>query len=138
MSMNSLVTETERGLQALSADLTAIRPGECLLCYVYRMLEVGCVGLRWSGLYRDERAPRATALERRLGEKGGYCDCEIFLNAYELAPQHWVVPEPFIDENGFEVEEDPSYPDPMPVCRGVRRGSTQGCALWVRRWRGGW
>jgi hypothetical protein len=113
-----------------------VRPGECLLCYVYRMLEFGCIGLRWALAYRDAVAPRATALKDRLGSKGGYCDCEIFLNAYELAPQYWIVPEEVEDELGYVVQEDPSYPEVLPACHGVRGGSVQGCSLWVRsrRW----
>ena len=82
MDTESLVTDTERELRILSTALTEPHERECLLCYVHRMLEYGCTGLRWAVRYRDLRAPRATAMERRLGEKGGYCDCEIFLNGY--------------------------------------------------------
>jgi Protein of unknown function (DUF2695) len=135
MTANTLVSDTERALQSLSAALTDPHAGECLLCYVYRMLELGCTGLRWARHYRDTQAPRATALEARLGQRGGYCDCEIFLNGYELAPEHWLPPEEYV-EGGVAYLSDPSYPDPMPRCRGVRRGSTQGCALWVRLRRG--
>jgi hypothetical protein len=135
MNANPLVSDTERELRTLSTALTDPRAGECLLCYVYRMLEFGCTGLRWARRYRDVRAPRATALEDRLGQRGGYCDCEIFLNGYELAPEHWV-PSEECAEDGVSYISDPAYPDPMPDCRGVRRGSTQGCALWVRLQRG--
>ena len=86
MNTEQLVTTTENELRILSSALTDPHDGECLLCYVYRMLEHGCTGLRWALHYRDLRAPRATALEARLGQKGGYCDCEIFMNAYEPAP----------------------------------------------------
>lgn len=136
MNTDSLISDTERELRTLSTELTDPHEGECLLCYVYRMLEHGCTGLRWARRYRDLRAPRATALEHRLGQKGGYCDCEIFLNAYDLAPTY-LVPAAEHVEDGVAYLTDPSYPDPMPQCRGARRGSTQGCALWVqqpRRW----
>jgi Protein of unknown function (DUF2695) len=64
--------------------LTAPRAGECLLRYTYRMMNSqGCDGtLRWAKRWRDLRAPRHTALERRLGSSGGYCDCEIFMNGW--------------------------------------------------------
>ena len=76
--------------------------------------------------YRDLRAPRATALERRLLSKGAGCDCEIFYNAYTYRPAYLVV-DP---ESGY-----PEFPeDPLPDCLGVGRGSTQPCALWVRRY----
>jgi hypothetical protein len=136
MNTKSLVSDAEDELRTLSAALTAPRERECLLCYVYRMLELGCTGLRWATRYRDLRAPRATALEERLGRKGGFCDCEIFMNGYELAPQYWVPAQEYV-EDGIAYETDPSYPDPLPSCLGVGRGSTKGCGLWVpqyRRW----
>ena len=135
MSTNQLVADIENELRSLSAALTDPREGECLLCYVYRMLKFGCNGLQWASRYRDVRAPRATALEQRLGRKGGYCDCEIFLNGYELAPEHWMPAQEYV-EGGVTYESDPAYPDPFPACKGVPRGSTQGCALWVPRRRG--
>jgi hypothetical protein len=99
------------------------------------MLEFGCIGLRWALHYRDVRAPRATALEHRLGRTGGFCDCEIFLNGYAPAPELWVPAQEYV-EDGVAYRTEPSYPDPMPSCRGVRGGSTRGCTLWVRRGRG--
>ena len=136
MTETSIVEETERELRDLGDRLTTPRDGECLLCFVQRALELGCnTTLRWATRYRDLRAPRATGLEARLGRVGGYCDCEIFLNGFELAPEHWVRPEP-VEEDGVVYVEDPHYPDPMPPCRGVRRGSTRGCELWVRLRRG--
>ncbi|HET7326589.1 MAG TPA: DUF2695 domain-containing protein [Nocardioidaceae bacterium] len=130
--MDPLVADAEQELRVLSTALTDPHASECLLCYVYRMLEYGCTGLRWAGRYRDLRAPRATALERRLGRTGGYCDCEIFLNGYELAPELWVPSEEYV-EDSVTYQTDPSYPDPIPACRGVRRGSTQSCRLWIRQ-----
>lgn len=134
MTASSVVEEAEHHLRRLAAELTGPHPDECLFCYVYRMLEYGCTGFRWVRRYRDLRAPRATALEERLGRVGGYCDCEVFLNGFELAPQHWVPRQGYV-EDGITYETDPSYPDPMPTCRGVGRGSTKGCTLWTRQWR---
>jgi hypothetical protein len=48
MDPESLVTDVERELRILSSSLTDPREGECLLCYVHRMLELGCTGLRWA------------------------------------------------------------------------------------------
>lgn len=124
--------EAEELLRALSARLTDPAEGECLLCYVHRMLEHGCHGLRWALRYRDLRAPRATALERRLQEKGASCDCEVFLNAYQLQEEHLVLGA-LLDVGGFPVGEVLEYPHPMPPCRGVRAGSTRPCALWRRQ-----
>ena len=131
------MADTERELRVLSTALTDLREGECLLCYVHRMLEYGCTGLRWAARYRDLRAPRATALEQRLGQKGGFCDREIFLNGYEPAPELWT-PEREVDEDGHTYHVEAVPPDQLPPCRGVRAGSTQGCTLWVRRRRGYW
>jgi hypothetical protein len=148
MNPDSLVADAEHELRLLASALTEPRPRECLLCYVYRMLEHGCTGHRWTARYRDLRAPRATGLERRLGQKGGYCDCEIFMNAYEPVRQLWIA-HPAItsadpDDAESASDEDESDedelvpPDVLPPCHGVRAGSTQGCAHWVRQWRGGW
>jgi hypothetical protein len=118
------VLALEQELQALSRQMTDPRDGECLPCFVYRMLEFGCTGLRWASRYRDLRAPRATALERNLLSKGASCDCEIFYNAYTYRPAY-LVHDP---ETG-----DREFPEDPPVCLGVARGSAQPCALWVRR-----
>jgi Protein of unknown function (DUF2695) len=78
------VLHIERELRHLSVEITQPKTGECLHCYVYRMLEFGCTGLRWAQRYRDLRAPRATAFRRRLMSKGAGCDCEIFMNGWSL------------------------------------------------------
>lgn len=105
----SIETEAERYTRAFAAELTAPEAGECLPCYLERMLRLaGCDGsLRWARVYRDTRAPQATALERRLGVGGGFCDCEALMNVYR--PAH--------------MEVGP--------CTGVRRGSTQPCEAWL-------
>lgn len=134
----STVDEAENVLAELSSGLLGPRRGECLLCYVHRMIiEFGCdCRLRFATHYRDVRAPRATGLERRLGQVGGYCDCEIFLNGYELRPQYWV---PETDDDVDEDDEpELTWPDPLPDCAGVRAGSTQPCSLWSRRLRLRW
>ena len=136
MNPSSAVQEIERELRDLSVRWTTPEDGECLLCFVHRALQLGCDNqLRWARRFRDLRAPRATGLETRLGRVGGYCDCEIFLNGFELAPELWLRPEPQVVD-GIALVEDPHYPDPMPPCRGARRGSTRGCDLWVRIRRG--
>jgi hypothetical protein len=136
MPENTIVDVAEAELRELACRLTTPASGECLLCYVHRMLEFGCNNqLRWACRFRNLQAPRATGLEVRLGRIGGYCDCEIFLNGFELAPELWVRPEP-VEDGGIVFQEDPHYPDALPPCRGVRRGSTRGCALWVRLRRG--
>jgi len=147
------VQDAERVLADASLALLGPEPGECLLCYVHRMLvEFGCdCRLRFAAHYRDVRAPRATGLERRLGNTGGFCDCEIFLNGYDLRSEYWVPDialrqsaldqyELYQDElDGEELaEEEQTWPMPLPHCAGVRAGSTQPCSLWYRRWRGGW
>lgn len=131
------MTEAEEFLRELAAEITDPAADECLLCYVFRMLTLGCRGLRWARRYRDLRAPAATALERRLGSAGGYCDCEIFWNAYELRPE-LMVSSIQHDRDGEPLYGDPEYPDPMPACRGVRRGSTKPCSLWRRQYRYGY
>lgn len=119
-------------MEASDALLTP-HPNECLLCYVFRELaQFGCNGQhRFSMYYRDARAPRATALYRRLARKGACCcDCELFLNTYCLAPH--VAPNGeaaleyryHLPVEGLEVR-------PIPPCAGVRHGSTQPCSNWL-------
>lgn len=128
MTDDTLAITTESWLQEVSAKITSPSPGECLYCYVARMLgEFGCDNtLRFACSFRNRRAPRAVALERRLGMRGGYCDCEMFLNDRQLA-EHLA---------GRDEHGDPLRPDDDPACAGVRRGSTRGCTNWVKRRRG--
>lgn len=124
------VIELEASLRGLSRQLTTPRPGECLHCYVIRMLpQFGCSGLTWATRYRDLQAPRATALARRLSGQGAFCDCEIFLNSYSLAPD-LLTYDP--------ATGDYVVPDVPPGCRGVRAGSVQPCRVWTRRRRDTW
>lgn len=110
----SLITEAEDLVRGLAATLTSPLPAECLPCYLDRMLRTApCDGtLRLAKRYRDAVAPRATALERRMQDRGGFCDCEILWNVYN-AKSDEVIP-----------------------CLGVRRGNTSPCDLWTarRRW----
>jgi hypothetical protein len=136
MDTESLVTDTEHDLHVLATELTVPHERECLLCYVHRMLELGCTGLRSATRYRDLKAPRVTGLERRLSSMGACCcDCEILLNAFELAREFWM-PEREYEENGATYYTEPEPPEQLPDCRGARAGSTKGCTLWVKQWRG--
>jgi uncharacterized protein DUF2695 len=108
-------------LRTLPDAIAAPMPVECLACYVWRMLdEFGCnATLRWARRWRDARAPRATALERRVAARGGFCDCELFLNV-------WV---PKAESPTNTACSDGSAP--YRLCRGVRRDSSQPCDLWA-------
>lgn len=125
-------------MRSAATRLTTPDDGECLLCFVRRQIEeFGCdTTLRFARHYRDLVAPRATALERRLGQKGGYCDCEIFLNGYRLVDELWT-PEREIQRDGYVEIAEPEPPKAMPPCRRVRRLSTQPCGWWTRL-RFGW
>lgn len=115
----------EQERTVISGWLSEPSTGECLACYVWRMLENGCRGLRWTARFREITAPRATVLEGRLGRMGAYCDCEIFCFAYEVDPLYF-----HIDELVDVAEQA------VPVCMSVRSGSTKPCPLWRRvpRW----
>ena len=120
--------ELEQHLAAVAVALTAPGPAECVLCYVERMLTgfgFGCDGtLRWACRWRDLRVPRATGLERRLGSRGGHCDCEVFLNGWTL-------------REDLHVEDDDgalAWPAEHPPCAGVGPRSARPCGNW-RPWR---
>lgn len=101
---------------------------ECLPCFLYRVTGMqSCDGsLKLLTHYRDQCAPRATALEKKMRMLGGYCDCEVLLNA--------VRPATTLAMRLIEVGED-------LVCKGVRRGTIQPCENWLMRrgvqWGGG-
>jgi Protein of unknown function (DUF2695) len=116
------------------------RRHECVACFVDRMTRAyGCSDhLSWVARWRDRCAPRATALERRLRAKGGYCDCEMLTNVYarsEWLREQWEWAGEDDGESadgasvGAEAESAP------PPCLGVRRGSTQPCPHWVAPYR---
>jgi hypothetical protein len=137
-----IVAEAERLIQQLAGTLTRPRRGECLCCYVARMLaEFPCDGTHRHALrYRDVMSPRATALESGLRSVGACCcDCEMFMNGYRPRPD--AVARPLAndlddqdDNDEFEDETDPFAN--LPECAGVRRGSVQPCSLWLRIRRG--
>ena len=115
--------ELEQHLSDLSTTLTAPEPTECLLCYVQRMLGAwGCDStLRWARRWRDLRLPGATGLERRLESRGGFCDCEVFLNGWGLRAD-LLVPD---------ADGEPTWPAGRLPCAGVGPRSSQPCASWV-------
>lgn len=135
----------ERLLREAAEAITTPEQGECLHCFVARLLDAfGCDGeLRLARRYRDLRAPRAVALERRLAAVGGTCDCEIFLRGW------WLREELEDDEHDHRPHGRPLRATPvraapggaapvgstdrLPPCAGVRPGSTQPCSRWVRR-----
>lgn len=125
-SLFSAAVEGE--FQALTEAMIMPRQNECLVCYVFRMLAYGCSGHHWLRRFRDTRAPRATALESRVERLGGYCDCEMIMNAFHPSPSPWY----FYDEEGREVGERPDGEE-KPACAGVRSNSTRHCSLWVAK-----
>jgi hypothetical protein len=130
-----IVDQAEGIVRQLITQLSRVREGECLCCYVVRQLDVNpCDNThRHSLRFRDATAPRATALRDRLSRVGACCcDCELFMNAYQPHPRLWT-PEHEVEKDGITFEVDAQWPDPLPPCAGVRRGSVQPCSIWVRR-----
>lgn len=101
---------------------------ECLPCFLYRVAgSQSCDGtLKLLSHYRDHCAPRASALEKKMRLLGGYCDCEVLLNAVRPATTEAM--------RRIDAQED-------LVCKGVRRGTIQPCENWLMRrgvqWGGG-
>jgi hypothetical protein len=76
---------TEIELRTLGARLTRVRPGECLACYLERMLsEFGCTSdHRFTTRWRTAQPRPMPALMRWLADRGGCCcDCEVLLNVF--------------------------------------------------------
>ncbi|WP_052460506.1 DUF2695 domain-containing protein [Microbacterium gorillae] len=126
MNLEPEILDAEAIVSSYAHDVLAPAEGECLACYVERQLTAfACDGsLRFATLFRDTVAPRSTALERRLEGMGGFCDCEILMNAFGR-----------VDASGIaDLDADDV---PVRPCAGVRRGSAQPCSVWGR-WRRGW
>lgn len=137
--MNQKLIEIEalEIITAASDEMLSPHPGECLVCFVGRQLdEFGCTGThRFAMHYRNLMAPRATALYERLANMGACCcDCEMFMNAYEIAPHTWQPYRTWV-EDGFILQEDAKPLQQSPPCAGVRKGSTQPCSNWQRQYR---
>ena len=129
MEIHHVPGDAERYVAALAAEIaTAPDEDACVLCSTASLLRrFGCDGsLRWVRRYRDLLCPRATTLERRLQARGGFCDCEVFVNAWCLRRDLLVG-----DAAGRR-----RWPDVLPRCAGVGRGSARPCAHWEprRRW----
>jgi hypothetical protein len=120
--------EAPRPVAALADEPTAPEDGECVLCFTHAMLaRFGCDGsLRWVRRWRDLLRPSATGMERRIGAGGGYCDCEVVSNGWELLPDLMV----------RDAAGDLDWPPVMPACAGIGPRSAEPCALWEprRRW----
>ena len=116
-----------------SASGGSTRPveGECLVCFAARAVGAGAGCTGWSLLeaYRAARAPDAAGLAGRFARLGVGCACGLAATqpggraAYELAREH--------RERDVHTDEL-RVPHPLPACHGVRPGSAQPCALWVR------
>lgn len=102
------------------------RTGECLPCFVRRRVDAGgCTGtLVWTEHWRRARSPRASALLRRLEQRGVTCDCALVTTLWSpsLALWQWAV-------DPGELAE----PQVMPACHGVRPRSTHPCAHWAEQ-----
>lgn len=138
MNPEPISEEAETIVREATVALFTPRAGECLVCFVYRQLtQFDCDNThRFAISFRDQTAPRATALISRLSSMGACCcDCEMFLNAYQPAMQPWPSGRWETASDGLEVWVE-APPSPMPPCRGVHRGSTRPCRNWerIRRW----
>lgn len=121
--MSRVADQAEDLLRAVAAPDADPGPAECLVCYVARRLRARPCDHRrlWTTRFRDRRSPTATALEERLLRRGVLCDCGLLgRHGYRLGRT------PLVRDLVGERSADP------PACDGVRRSSTQPCALWER------
>lgn len=112
---------TGRPLRSLDEVLPF--PGECLPCFVGRMVgSQGCSGgLGWVEQFRMHRAKRASALTRRLAAQGALCDCTLTDVVWRLSPGLWE----------WTADGRLVPPAEAPPCVGVRPNSAQPCRHWV-------
>ena len=81
----SIADEADDYLRTVAAEPEDPRRGECLRCYVRRMVSRrGCDGRhRWVGRWQREKPEPTPGLRSRLERRGGYCDCEVVLNVFQ-------------------------------------------------------
>ncbi|MEO6204990.1 MAG: DUF2695 domain-containing protein [Mycobacteriales bacterium] len=82
-SASDPVTDAERLLGELGADLTDPLDTECLYHYLLRMLDAfGCAGHRFTERWARDRRVRGRPVLRWAMETGGCCcDCEVVFNS---------------------------------------------------------
>lgn len=124
----------EQLVHEAAAAITAPADGECLACFVARMLaDFRCDRtLRFARTFRDRSAPLATTMIGQLAAVGSCCDCEIFRYGWSPHPSLWS-PAVTEVEGGVTYRTGPEPPDRLPRCAQARPGSMQPCRLWVRR-----
>jgi hypothetical protein len=136
---DTIAAEAETIARDASTALMTPHVDECMVCFVDRQLEqFGCDNThRFAESFRDQSAPGAAALARRLSALGARCcDCEIFMNAFQPHLRLW---EPHPDSDDLDGDDgwaEPLPPQQMPSCAGVSRGSLEPCSNWERmsRW----
>lgn len=118
------VEALEAELRGLAQAITAPRPGECLPCYLLRVVGDGCRGHTATDYWRRTNAPQAIRLRRMLADLGACCcECQVFAWVYDVRPV-------FADLFTEAAQRGDLEP---PGCRGVRPGSVQPCFYWERK-----
>lgn len=76
------VSQIEAELTELADRLTAPLPGECLHCYLVRVVQdLGCTGPRFTERWATAGAGREEQV-RRWAQAYADCDCEVLLLAF--------------------------------------------------------
>jgi len=105
-------------------------PGECVVCFVHRQLgEFGCDDThRFAERFREQTAPRATALIPRLRGMGAWqCDCQLFREVFTFAPRPLLARGIFASTIGGRLDADELtdigvFADPRGDGRGIGYG----------------
>ena len=86
---DEMARAVESEIADLAMQLTAPGSGECLRCYLLRLItEFGCDGTyRWTIRWRDVRASSPRSLLSLLSRRGGFCDCEVLMTVFPDYPQ---------------------------------------------------
>lgn len=77
------LSDIEAVLAEVVAEIGAVRPDECLACYLDRTLpQLGCDAHTLTDRWNAAQPRPVARLTQWVRSQGGFCDCEVVFNAF--------------------------------------------------------
>lgn len=122
----------EPDIDQIDAEFRRVWDGECICCYVYRLVGSGCHGDRFIVEYLRQIAPDQMQLRGAIRDMDALCDCELGMRAYTFRSGRVTAPN---DEREKWESVGLLWVDHYtmtPRCEGVERGALTPCPVWIR------